>query len=768
MIKHIQKISNVGPFDNVSSVPFSAMTLIYAENGRGKTTLANILRSLSVNEPSLITERKRLQVGKLSQVNGDPHIIVETNNSKKLIFQDGMWKNNFPKIVIFDDNFVVDNIYSGITVETEHKQKLHELILGANGIALNNILKGHISKIEEHNSALKKKKGDISAKAQNSMNVEDFCALQKKPNIDAEIQKAERSLAAAKDADSINKQGNFLSFELPAFDTSTIESILQSDLPELQAAATAKVQNHLKKIGENAEAWISEGMQKIITFSDEKNEDICPFCEQELQHSDIIAHYEAYFSDSYAALKRSIIECGKLLADAHNGEIRSTFERTIREAVQKGDFWRKFMGIPPIQIDTAEIARAWTDAREPILRALRLKLASPLEKRTLCDDTLAAVERYNKYRATISQMSSNLLTFNAQIEVVKEKSSTSSVVTLTADLNRLKTIKERHEHDMASLCEAYLKEKGDKTETEKLRDQARNNLEQYRINVFATYENAINNYLGKFNAGFRLDRVAAQNNRSGSSCTYNVLINNVAVPLANNTGPSFKTTMSAGDRNTLALAFFFASLYQDAGLDEKTVVIDDPMTSLDEHRSLVTIQEIKKLANSVQQVILLSHSKPFLHQMWGKSDKSARTSLQIIRRGAGSAIGNWDLVQDSFPEHDKRYKLIDEYLVSSDSNREREVACALRYVLEAFLRVSYPINFPPEEMLGKFHSKCVKALENKKPILNQTDTEELRRLLDYANKFHHETNAAYATANINDQELVDHCRRTLVFTKRNN
>ena len=59
--------------------------------------------------------------------------------------------------------------------------------------------------------------------------------------------------------------------------------------------------------------------------------------------------------------------------------------------------------------------------------------------------------------------------------------------------------------------------------------------------------------------------------------------------------PSFRTTLSSGDRNTLALAFFFASLELDTALPDKIVVIDDPMTSLDEHRSLATVQEMRRL-----------------------------------------------------------------------------------------------------------------------------------------------------------------------------
>lgn len=106
------------------------------------------------------------------------------------------------------------------------------------------------------------------------------------------------------------------------------------------------------------------------------------------------------------------------------------------------------------------------------------------------------------------------------------------------------------------------------------------------------------------------------NTRGDSSCNYNVLINNIEVPITAEIGPSFKNTLSTGDRNTLALAFFFTSLDQDQNLNNKIVVIDDPMTSLDEHRTLATIHEMNDLAKRVNQMIVMSHSKPFLCQLW--------------------------------------------------------------------------------------------------------------------------------------------------------
>lgn len=762
MVEHIQLLRNVGQFDNVSpgqQVALGKLALIYAENGRGKTTLANILRSLSANNPTLIEERKRL-----GSTNA-PHVVIQANGST-FNYQNGAWQTHLPEISVFDDNFVAQNVCSGIEIESGHKQNLHELILGAQGVALNANVKAHIDKIDEHNRTLKAKEAAIPATVRGSLSVEQFCALPSNANLDADIQNAERNLAAARDADAIKKQENFRSLELPVFDTAAIEATLQSDLPGVQAAAAARVQQHLVKLGKGAEAWIGEGMKKIPEASASADGEICPFCTQGLQNSGIIAHYQAYFSDAYTVLKKAIEESGKEAKAAHSAEIQSAFERNVRLAVQSGDFWGKFMEVPVITIDTAEVARAWKAAREPIIEILRAKWASPLEKMTLTPEIQAAVKAYDEHRTAIATFSNALMACNAQIALVKEKAAAANVATLSAELDRLKLVQARHSPVIAPLCQEYLDEKAAKKATEELRDNARKALDQYRDSIFSKYETAINTYLGKFNAGFRLSSVGSQNHKSGSSCTYNVLINNVAVPLNANSGPSFKNTMSAGDRNTLALAFFFASLDQDPALAQKIVVIDDPMTSLDEHRSLATVQEIRDLANRVQQVIVLSHSKPFLCQIWDGANKNARSAIHIIRSGQSSSIDVWDVNQDCITEHDKRHALIQGYLNQANPAKAREVATALRHILEAFLRVAYPTHFIPGSLVGQFHGHCVQALANGSAILSQNDTAELRRLLDYANKFHHDTNPAWATAIINDQELVDHCTRTLNFAKR--
>jgi wobble nucleotide-excising tRNase len=200
VLARFELLRNVGLFDSVSEcrrLLLLKLTLVYAENGRGKTTLAAILRSLGTGDPIPIAERKRLTASH------PPHVVVEPVNGGSIIFENGNWSRPFPDLVIFDDVFVDQNIHSGLVVGADHRQKLHELILGAQGVVLNRSLQRLVEKIEDHNRALRTKGDAIPATARGVMSVDDFCALKARLDIDAEIQAAERNLAAAREQDAI-------------------------------------------------------------------------------------------------------------------------------------------------------------------------------------------------------------------------------------------------------------------------------------------------------------------------------------------------------------------------------------------------------------------------------------------------------------------------------------------------------------------------------------------------------------------------------------
>ncbi len=162
----------------------------------------------------------------------------------------------------------------------------------------------------------------------------------------------------------------------------------------------------------------------------------------------------------------------------------------------------------------------------------------------------------------------------------------------------------------------------------------------------------------------------------------------------------------------------------------------------DEHRALTTVQEMRRLVATVGQVIVMSHSKPFLCAVWEGADSTTRTAIKIARDGAGSTLALWDVNQDCITEHDRRFALVRDYMRTSNSAEERAVAAALRHILEAFMRVAYPDVFPPGTLLGPFVRMCQQRASTSQQILGQHDIVELRDLLDYANKFHHDTNPA--------------------------
>ncbi|SPU45122.1 Uncharacterized protein conserved in bacteria [Brevundimonas diminuta] len=757
-VDRIQLLRNVGAFDSVNAgaqIALSPLALIYAENGRGKTTLATILRSLGTGDATIVEERHRLGAAER------PHVVL-TIAGAALVYQNGTWGQPLPRVAVFDDAFVAANVCSGIEIEASHRQNLHELILGAQGVALNAALQQHVAAIEQHNRELRLKEAAIPAAQRAGLTVDAFCAFPADPDIDDKIANADRSLAAAQAADAIRQREEFQPLVLPTFDLAAIRQVLSRTLPDLQADAAAQVRDHLRGLGRGGEAWVGEGM----VLRREGRDDSCPFCAQDLAGSPLIGHYEAYFSEAYHRLKAAITEAGTGVRDAHHGEVQAAFERDVRVAVQGRDFWRDFTDVPEVNVDTARILRNWIAARDAVLAVLRTKAAAPLENIGLPPEAIAAVGAYEQDVRAIAELSAALTARNHQVALVKEHVAAANVAALTADLVTLRGVKARHSPPLQAACDAYVAEKAAKAATEQARDAARAALDQYRDVVFPAYGQAINDYLGRFNAGFRLGGVGSVNNRGGSSATYNVVINNIPVGLAANAGPSFRTTLSAGDRNTLALAFFFSSLDRDARLAETIVAIDDPMSSLDEHRTLSTVEEIRALLPRVRQVIVLSHSKPFLCQVWEGADVQTRSAIRINRDGAGSTIAAWDVRQDSITEHDRRHHLVDAYIQAANVANERVVAQALRPILEAYMRVAYPGEFPPGTLLGPFINVCRQRVGQANEVMQGHDIDELERLKNYGNRFHHDTNPAWQTAAINDQELANFARRTLAFTRR--
>jgi len=767
MLNAFRLLQNVGQFDSVATganLPLAKLALGYAENGRGKTTLSSILRSLSTNDPVLIQERHRLGATHTSRIvvdcaGGPPHAM----------YDNGAWNRHVPDIAVFDDAFVDQNICSGLAIDAAHRQRLHEFILGAQGVTLNQAVQSQIENIETITRSLRELGNAIPETARFGVSVEQFCSLPPNPDVDQTIREAERAVAAASQQEAIRTGEAFRPYTLSEIAIEPIRALLGRTLEGLDQTATNQVQQHFASLGRGGEAWVESGISRVPGGLEDGNGQPCPFCAQDLGGSALVNHYRSYFAAAYAGHKSSIDTVIQQFASEHSTDAQLHLSRIVRLWSEAHGFWSQFTDIPEIDLDVDAVHAAWTSARDAIKVALDAKRAAPLDRIELSAGVARAVESYQLQAASVLRLSEQLQRTKLAIDLVKERAATANMAVLRSDLSQFRATKSRHTTEVAPLCDNYQAENQNKLTAEAARDAARAALNQYRTNIFPTYQAAINDCLRRFNAGFRLDSVTSNNTRGGSSCTYNVLINNKAVPVsaANPpTGsPSFKSTLSAGDRNTLALAIFFASLEQDTNLARKIVVIDDPVSSLDDHRTLSTVHEVSALAQRVAQVVVLSHSKPFLCALWEGTDPTLRSAFTFERAANGSTLRAWDVNQDLITDHDRRHALLRDYVHAAQGDR-REVAEALRPTLEAFMRVAYPANFPPGFLLGPFRGLCEQRVDTADQILDRVDIDELRRLTEYANRFHHDSNPASRTQAINDTELLDFARRTLTFATR--
>ena len=762
MIKRFKLLRNIGSFlsdNSAGSIDLKRLVLIHAENGRGKTTLAAILRSLATDNPDLIFERRRLGSDQ------PPHVVLAHNDFQSDVrFQDGTWTEQVRDLRIFDDAFVNENVYSGLDVDSQHRQNLHQLILGEQGVSLNRQHQTLVDRVEEHNQELRSEAAGIPRASLHGLDVDEFCALPQISEIEAKIAAKEGTLAGAQRQDEISRLQMFQNLHLPGFDITRVQEILSTGFSDLDRSAEERVQTHVNSLNEGGEAWVAEGMKHVETSGD-----TCPFCGQSLNLSELMAHYRAYFGEEYRELKQSISrEIGSIEREHTTGQ-QTRFERSVRVMEQTRANWSSFLQMEAISIETEAITDTWQSAAQALTDALTKKQSSPLDERELNEDARIKFEEYENHRNEITSVNEKIAAWDDEISEFREGLGAIDAIQIEAELNRLRAAKERYSAEIADLCADYLAEQESKSRTELCRDRARTALTSYRNNVFPELQLGVNEYLERFNAGYRIDRLQPRNIRSGSDCTYNLVINDVPVEVARNvtvTGePSFRNTLSAGDRNTLALALYFSALDNNPNLEDTVVVLDDPKSSFDDHRALRTAQETRRMAYRARQVIVLSHDKRFLCDIWQNVDRSETTALEITRSDDGSSLVTWDVSNDAITEYDRRHRAFRAYLANGSGN-EREVARDLRLHLEGYFRVMCPDEFPPGTSLGNsFVQECQQRVGASSQILDGAKLSALRDILEYAHKFHHDTNLAWESEIINSGQLEGFVKDVLGFVR---
>lgn len=759
MIESIKHIRSVGRFkeDAPGSLAFKKLTLIHAENAKGKSTLSAVLRSLAANEPGPIIERTRLGADK------DPHVVIECGGTA--VFQDGVWNRGQPGIMVYDDQFVEDNVHSGLQVESEHRKNLHTWIIGSNAVALDRRVRELAGVIDEHNKQLGHIEARVGPSVLRGMDIGSFCRLAEDTDIKAKIEDVRGRIRAIDQADKIAKAPLLEPLQIESLSLDSIATILGQSLPEIEEAALSRVRDHFTSLGRGGEQWVAQ--QAASSGSDHAGEPTtCPYCGRSLAGVELVEHYQSYFSDAYRSLIAKIDESQRLHSEKNRSLVVTKFGEAVQAAQQRRSFWAEFdPSLPAIDVDFAAISGCWARLDEAMGRQLQDKQRQPLEQIALSEEVLEEDAALRKHASLLESVNSQITEINAKAERLKSLAQDKDRQTLSDELAQLERIKARYSPDIAQHCNDYMTQVTKKEQTEKDRDEAREQLEEERKRAFDEFPRMLNQYLEEFNADFKIDQMRWTNTSSGTSSDYGLVIEEVPVPLhakdrrgRSSVPQQFRNTLSAGDRRTLASAIFFAGVDRAAKEDQIVAVIDDPASSLDEHRTRATAHAIGSLAKRVEQVVVLSHSKDFLVKVTGFARGLDTRCLRISDRSGASYITVWDMKADLQDDHVKRHIRFNAFLDGSDDDLS-DVAQKIRLHLEHFLRIAFPAEFRDTQMLGSFIDKCRRSTAQGVAIMSNDRIDELDKLNDYSRSFHHSDSPEHRT------ELVGFVKRTLRFTR---
>jgi wobble nucleotide-excising tRNase len=750
MINKIIKIQGIGLLHDAISPAkkFSKINLIYGENGRGKSTFVNIFSSLAKNDPSLLLARKTLD-----STNGQE---VELRiNETNYRFSNQTWNKCFENIIIFDSTFVDTNVYSGFNVSSDQRKSLLEFTLGETGGELKNKVDDITHKISELSSVI----GSITttiAHIASPYPITTYLEIENKLEIDKEILESEKKFILVKKADEICKKPLLLEFPLLNFEFQRLFTLLETSLFDISVEAKARVIEHMNSHMVSVdEQWIKEGLNLI------KNES-CPFCGQDLDAaSTLIELYQKFFDESYLKFQEELQSC---LCEIENIFSEENLSDLVSIEAQNiltfdniwGDLIELSYEIPSIKQTKTVI----TEVRETCIFLIKMKIANPTKK-------ILDFSKYDEAKTKFANVQAQLIKNNQSIRVInqkvinkKDELKRANLGNIQKHLQQLNIIKERHLSPNKDICEQYTRQTKEKSDLERQKIQAKDALAEYSNTLLNDLEGEINRYLVNFGAGYQIVNVTTSHEAGYPRINYKLQLRNKKLELGtradSTTKPVFSNSLSDGDKRTLAFAFFLAKINLEPNLVEKIIIVDDPMSSLDQSRQLATQTALKKLALSGKQLLVLSHDPRFLQDFIDNSylNSNEMTTFELQRCNNNYSVlkecNFEELIQSGYK---KNFKIVSEYVSSGQCTDKFSVVRAIRPLIETNLKYRLMSSLQNADNLGKMiglirDSQPGTLLSKVKPLLPQ-----LNEINVYTTRLTHGTDGDASEQQINDAEL---------------
>ncbi|GAA8594472.1 AAA family ATPase [Helicobacter pylori] len=463
-----------------------------------------------------------------------------------------------------------------------------------------------------------------------------------------------------------------------------LESLFSFDIDKEAGQVSEEIKEHMSKVGR-------EFIEKGIELQKKMPDNACPFCTQEITNN-IIQVYTSYFNKRIEQFNQDSLEVSgtlkKILEQWNIKEILQSFERfepfmkkdssTNKESLKKALEQIKVL-LEKLQ---KEVGKKEGAKNEKEFQETDKKLLENYEKFQKCvDETRNILKQKKEQKEKLEKLKTELK--EARIKKAKHDSYDWQKSKEEAK-RKLSVLNCRHERLKHLLEKIDKKLKG-------LYDQKRPDIE------------TINNYLKALNLPkYSLDK------------DYRIVLNSDALE-----NSEAKIILSDGEKTTLAFAYFLARLklfYKKKDLKNLVVVIDDPISSLDEQRIYNTTclvakinQELareKLLKNEEKvQVFVLTHNHIFMARLINMIGKHARY-FQLERHQGQLKIVCKDEVKGYFDTFylllfKEVYAFAKKEKVQDDFNEAINYGNKVRILLESFLKINFIDSFLGENKTFK-------------------------------------------------------------------
>lgn len=711
MINKIEQLISIGKFRNYQAagqVNFHKLTLIYGDNGGGKTTISSILRSLTTNNPDIV--RSRISTNHIARQAAQ--IIQSGTPNVFHTFGTAGWTIPFPDIEIFDIHFVNENVYSGFDFNDEHKKQLHQFVIGAVGIAIQQqIEQNKIAKTTSRQTQATIESQLIQQVGNNLTAdlITPFLAIPaaQANNIANLITAAQAALASANANSTIQtlQQLSALTRINSGITFTTLIADLQTTSQAIQNATLQSLfSNHCQDLADNSidapENWLQTGFEYLEskqTNSTDNNPTAlsCPFCKQTIFNTiDIINAYALQFNETFNSLvqrmETHLTSLQNFNLDAAIQGLNSSNQTNTGRIATWTTHLPNTIQVPTFNIiDDEAILRT---KFQSLITAVQLKLQNP--------SVAVATATATVFQSSLQTINTNIDTYNQRVTLYNGGINTfrAGIQTVTQaqlEVDRLKRIEKRFDAAIVARCNQLTTERQTLRTLETTYTTLAQQQQAAATAFFTNYKNRINHYLGAiFKTLFQIAdvvHVPPRGMATQSKIGYKLTIDGNDISFLPNQPFSAKDCLSEGDKSTIALAFFLSKLDIGPNRQDKILIFDDPLSSLDTNRRTYTIGIIRALLQQMKQVVVLSHNEYFLHEIGKDIGAADKKTLRITENfvAKASVIEVCDLDELVKNDYFKQIEYLEAFRVSPNHTIKETVLGWLRNVLESHLRFKF-------------------------------------------------------------------------------